>query len=153
MPRTNEPELTLRITVTDPPRGVRFRLQHGARELTPPTTTTKDAIIFEFPVRVGERPDGQPNFLGPYTQGPPAGRFVYINSGTYAGQTETCWARRAKVPLGGITRQLIHRALSESAPVEIEIGGTGRDGGPSCGTIRFPHSAWRVAPARKRGAR
>ena len=147
----NEQELRLRITVTDPPRGVLFRLQRGAKELTPPAKATKDAITFEFPVRVGQRPDGQPNFLGPYTQGPPAGRFVYINSGTYAGQTETCWARRAKVPLAGVTREMIDRALSDSVPVEIEIAGTGRDGGPSCGTIKFPQTAWRVAPAQRGG--
>ena len=153
MHRTNEPELTLRITVTNPPRGVLFRLQRGAKELTPPAKALQEALTFEFPVRVGRRPDGMPNFLGPYTQGPPAGRFVYINSGTYAGQTGTAWARRAKVPLAGITRDLIDRALSESAVVEIEIPGTGRDGGPSCGTIRLPQSAWRIEPARKPATR
>ena len=145
MARTNERELTVRISVTDPTPGVLFRLQRGVKDLTPPTKTTKNAITFEFPVRVGERPDGQPNFLGPYTQGPPTGRFVYINSGTYAGQTGTQWARRAKVPLGGISQKLIDRAVRDSVPLEIEIAGTGGDGGPSCGTIRFPESAWRVA--------
>ena len=56
-------------------------------------------MTFELEVRVGTRSDGQPNFLGPFAQGPPADRFVYINSGTLAGQAESEWTRRAKVPL------------------------------------------------------
>lgn len=42
---------------------------------------------------------GLPNSLGPFAQGPPAARFVYVDVGTYAGQKNTPWARRMKVPL------------------------------------------------------
>ncbi len=31
--------------------------------------------------------DGRPRLLGPYVQGPPAGRFVYLCVGQYAGQS------------------------------------------------------------------
>ena len=144
MARTTEADLTLRIVVTNPPRDVRFQVQRGAKELEPPVNATASALVFEIPVRVGKRPDGKPNFLGPFTQGPPAARFIYVNSGTLAAQSDSCWSRRAKIPLGAITWTLIDRAKRESAPVEIEVGGTGRDGGPSCGTIRFPESAWRL---------
>lgn len=141
----NDNEVTLRIVVMDPPCGVRFQLQRGAKALDPPTSTNSKAITFEFPVRIGKRPDGQPNVLGPNTQGPPAGRFVYVNSGTLAGQSDTCWSRRAKVPLTSITWALIERARRGGVAIEVEITGTGRDGGPSCGTVRLQPGAWRVS--------
>jgi hypothetical protein len=86
--------LRLRITVVSPPPGVRFQLQRGKLELEPAVPTSKTAMTFEFDVRVGKRPTGDPNFLGPFVQGPPAGRFVYVNSGTLAGQADSCWTRR-----------------------------------------------------------
>ncbi len=49
------------------------------------------------PARAGgsRRADGLPNFLGPFVQGPPVGLFVYVNSGTLAGQSDSCWTRRS----------------------------------------------------------
>ena len=89
-------ELRLRIIVVGLPVGVQFRLQRGAGDLELAGSSTKKAIVFAFAVRVGTRPDGTPNFLGPYAQGPPTARFVYVNSGTLAGQADSCWTRRAK---------------------------------------------------------
>ena len=43
--------------------------------------------------------DDLPNFAGPFVQGPAGERFVYINIGTYAGQLNTPWSRRLKIPL------------------------------------------------------
>ena len=102
-------------------------------------------MTFEFEVRVGTRARGEPNFLGPFVQGPPAGRFVYINSGTLAGQADSIWTRRAKVPLTGITRALIERARVAGSTLEAEIAGTGRDGGPACATVPLMSDGWRVA--------
>lgn len=100
-------------------------------------------MTFEFAVRVGKRSGGEPNFLGPFAQGPPAGRFVYINSGTLAGQSDSGWTRRAKVPLTAITWSLIERAQATGGVLETSIAGTGGDGGPACGTVPL-RSAWRV---------
>lgn len=132
--------LTLRITLLHPPPGVVFRLQSGRVDLVAPTRETADAISFDFDVRVA---DGEPvpRFLGPFTQGPPATRFVYVNSGQAAGQSGTSWNRRAKIPLGSITWDLIEQA--KGAVLEVQIEGTGRDGGPVCATVRLPHP-WRV---------
>ena len=153
MARTADTELLLRINVLEPLPGVWFRLQRGPGELEPAAQTSAKAMTFEFPVRVGTRPDGTPNFLGPFVQGPPAGRFVYINSGTMAGQPHTHWSRRAKVPLTGITWALIDRARQAGAALETDFAGTGGDGGPTCGTIslrdrRWP--GWRVAKPSER---
>jgi hypothetical protein len=122
---------------------VKFGLQRGRRDLDPPTSSSREAIAFEFAVRVGRRPDGTPNFLGPYAQGPPTARFVYVNSGTLAGQADSCWTRRAKIPLGGMTWQMIQDARRTEGVVEAEIDGTGRDGGPACATVPL-RTPWRV---------
>jgi hypothetical protein len=134
--------LPLRITIVDPPEGVRLQMQRDRSELVPPARETKSMLRFDFEVRVGKRPNGDPNFLGPFAQGPPDARFVYVNSGTIAGQPESCWSRRAKIPLGGITWKQIDEARSAAVPIETTIPGTGRDGGPTCATVK--QVVWRV---------
>ncbi len=68
-----ERELSLRIIVLRPPRGVHFALQRGRSELVEPVRADEEVLVFDFEVRVGERPDGAPNFLGPFAQGTPCG--------------------------------------------------------------------------------
>jgi hypothetical protein len=140
-------ELPLRITVLQPPPGVVFQLQRGRSDLTAPTDAVPNALTFDFTVRLADAPRGQPpRFLGEYTQGPPASRFVYVNSGTAAGQAGSPWTRRAKVPLTTITWELTDQVLATPAAVlEARIAGTGRDGGPSCATVPLVDGAWRVA--------
>jgi hypothetical protein len=138
-------ELPLRITVVHPPSGVSFRLQQGKSDLVEPTHVSDDHLSFDFTVRVGGDPTGAPNFLGPFTQGPPAKRFVYVNSGTLAGQAASRWTRRAKVHLEGISWELIERALSSPGTVlEARITGTARDGGPACATVPLLDGGWRI---------
>lgn len=139
-------ELPLRITVVRPPSGVTFCLQRGKGELAPPTQASEEQISFDFTVRIGgNRPDGMPNLLGAFAQGPPASRFVYVNSGTLAGQADSCWTRRAKVPLTSISWELIEQALSTpDAVLEARIAGTGRDGGPACATVPILDGGWKV---------
>lgn len=141
-----ERELPLRITVLRPPPDVVFRLQRGRTDLVAPTRATEDEITFDLSVRVGARsPGGEPNFLGPFAQGRPADRFVYVNSGTYAGQADSCWSRRAKVPLSGITRELIDDALATpDGCLEARIEGTAKDGGPVCASVRPLDGGWKV---------
>jgi len=137
-------EVHLRIRVAAPPSNVRFQVQRGRDGLFPSVRRSSASIEFEFPVRVGTQKDGSPNFLGPFAQGPPRARFVYINSGTLAGDVQSCWTRRAKVPLIGIGWALIKKARSSGAVVETEIAGVAGDGGPACGTVPLRH-AWRTA--------
>jgi len=145
-----EREIPLRITLVHPPRDVVFCLQRGKQEIVSPVRASGDDLSFELSVRVREgRADGLPNFLGPFTQGPPAGRFVYVNSGTSAGEVGSCWTRRAKVPLSGITWPLIEEALAApDAVLEARIAGMSRDGGPACATVPLLEDGWRIAKAR-----
>ena len=128
-------EIVLRVRVVEPPAGILFCLQGRAGEFLQQVRSKGRDLVFEARARVAETPKGSPpRLLGPSIQGPPAGRFLYICSGTYAGETHTPWGRRAKIPLVGITSDLVTRAEKKGA-LQAEFAGTGRDGGPACATV------------------
>jgi hypothetical protein len=138
-------EFPLRIVLDTPPVGVMFALQRGKAELVSQTIATGDDLQFEFVVRAGGREEEWPNFLGPFVQGPRGGRFIYVNSGTSAGQANSCWTRRAKIALKGIGWDLIDRALAAPGRVlEARIAGRGRDGGPACATVPLLGERWKI---------
>src|SRR5262249_24381514 len=102
------PELPLRVRVLAPLQDVACCVQRGKDDLVPPVRATEAELVFELKVRVGTpRSDGTPNLLGPFAQGPPAERFLYLCWGTLAGQSDCCWTRRAKVPLMAITASMM----------------------------------------------
>jgi hypothetical protein len=141
-----ERELKLQIVLEQPPAGVDFGLQEGSRNNYQTVQTQRSRtsdLKFEFSVRVREGNDGTPNFLGPFVQGPPGQRFVYIDIGTYAGQKNTEWSRRLKIPLRDISWKMIEQAQSSSSLIQTRVPGTGRDGGPTCGTVK-PFAGWTV---------
>ena len=142
-----ETELPIRITVLDVPSGVSFAIQRGKHELLPPLRSKDGSLIFDLSVRVAERKGGgSPNVLGPYAQGKPDDRFIYLNSGTLAGQPASCFTRRAKIKTGGITWKLVKQALAAGATVEAQIEGRARDGGPCCATVPL-RRGWKVSRA------
>ena len=135
-PRAQQPELRLRITLLDPPAGVAFAMQRGRSDLAAAVQTRADALVFEFPVSVADPGSDPPRLVGEFTQGPAAGRFVYINVGTSAGQRGSPWTRRIKVPLYSMTKALVRAAIATPGTVlETSIRGTGRDGSPACATV------------------
>jgi hypothetical protein len=141
---TETPEIPLRIIVLKPPPGVRFAVQRGRDELVPPVEASPERLVFDLTVRVSGARSGPPRLTGPFAQGPPAARFVYVSSGTLAGQPESCWTRRAKVPLTAIDWDLIERLKrSPGSVLAAEIGGVARDGGPVCASVPLA-SGWRV---------
>lgn len=149
-----ESELALRIVLEKPPVDVDFGLQKGrgsSYETIQKQRSKGKDLSFEFTVRVKvDDKDASPNFLGALVQGPTGGRFIYIDIGTYAGQTETCWSRRLKVPLRGITPETIDRASGDTESLlETRVQGTGKDGGPTCGTVKsFP--GWSLVRSKHR---
>lgn len=123
--------MTLRIVLERPPKGVVFGLQKGrgsAYETVQKQRSEGDDLAFEF--------TAEPKFV----QGPPGQRFVYIDIGTAAGQADSCWSRRLKVPLSGITPEMI----DSPAVLEARVPGTGKDGGPSCGSVKLV-DGWTVS--------
>ncbi len=140
-----ENELTLRIILENPPAGVDFGVQKGKgnnyETIQRQRSHGKD-LSFEFTVRVRTGAHA-PNFLGPCVHGPTGERFIYIDIGKCAGQTGTAWSRRLKIPLSGIPSDLIESVLADiQSLLETRVAGTGKDGGPTCGTVK-PFAGWR----------
>lgn len=136
----------LRIFIEDPPTGVEWALQVGRDELAAPGKKTSRQICFTTEIRVA--PGGgsrTPRLLGPAVQGPPAGRFIYLNSGIRAGQAGSPWDRRAKLPLKGITRSMIREVEARpGAALVARIAGKAKDGGPACASVPLLGAGWQV---------
>ena len=127
-------ELTLHIVLRKPTAGVDFGLQKGRGskyEVVQKQRSAGKDLEFEFSVRVKTDKDGAPDFSGPFVQGPRGDRYFYIDIGTYAGQANTCWSRRLKVPLSCITSDLI----DSNSTLTADIPGVGKNGEPNCAYV------------------
>jgi len=145
MLRDMEQELNFRIILESPPPGVDYGLQKGGGsnyEVVQKQRSKTGDLHFEFSARVKEGKDGEPVLLGPFVHGPPNERFAYLDIGTYAGQTDTHWSRRLKIPFRGITWDVVKKA-SRGGLLETRVPGTGKDGSPSCATVK-PFAGWKV---------
>ena len=142
-----ESEITLQIILVKPTPGVMFGLQKGSGsnyETVQKQIPVSDSLSFKFTITVkGDRSkDEYPRFSGSFVQGPAGSKFVYIGIGTYAGQPDSIWSRRLKIPLTGITWKDID-SLSELSILQASIPGTGKDGGPNCATVK-PFEGWHL---------
>ena len=139
-------DLPLRIVIDDPLPGVAIALQRGAAagaELVAPAAGSDS--VFDLTVTAdGDLPDGRPRLLGPFVQGPPLARFVYLCVGEAAGQAGSPWRGRVKVPLGDISRDLVE-TLPPGGRLEGRIPGRGRGGGPALASVPILPPGWRPA--------
>jgi hypothetical protein len=129
-------EITLRIVLERPPKGVDFGLQKGrgsGYETTQKQRSDGKDLTFEFtPLIKDSVSDAVAALSGPFVQGPPGERFVYIDIGTFAGQVDSCWSRRLKIPLAGIRMKMVQAGNV----LEVRVPGTGRDRSPSCAAVK-----------------
>jgi hypothetical protein len=140
-------DLTFRVVLETPPVGVDYGVQIGRGaeyETTQKQRSKGTDLRFEFAVGIRASKPAAPDFRGPVVQGPPGQRFVYIDIGTYAGQTGAPWSRRLKIPLIGITWDVIDRVSATQMVLETRVPGTARDGGPTCATVK-PFGGWKLA--------
>ena len=148
MARPSKLSIPTRIEVLAPPVGVMFALQRGKRELGAAATSVGRDIRFDFTLLAHLAADGSPRFSGEFAQGPAGGQFVYVNSGTLAGQAESCWTRRAKVGLQMLSWATVKRLGAEPDSVlRARIAGVGRDGGPACATVPLLDEGWVIVRA------
>jgi hypothetical protein len=143
-------ELTLRIIIEQPPAGVDYGLQKGSGSIYETVQTQRSQgkdLVFEFQPSIREGvSDSMAALGGPFVQGPRRQRFVYVDIGACAGQTDSCWSRRLKIPLDGIPPKFI----AAGGVLEGRVAGTGRDGGPSCATVK-DFDGWKPAAPSKPG--
>jgi hypothetical protein len=140
-------QLKFRVVVEEPLAGVSYAVQRGPSDLPAPSRFTKSELVFEFPLTLADIDAEPPRLTGEFAQGPAKQRFVYVNSGSMAGQKDTCWTRRAKVPLYGIKRSMLEDLVMRKGDhwaLEARIHGLAKDGGPACATVPFL-SEWSIS--------
>jgi len=132
----------------NPPAGVDYGIQEGSGSSFTIISKQRSAgktLVFDFEIRIGESKEDMVRFLGPVAQGPTDGKFVYICIGTFAGQKDSVWERRLKIPLIGITKQMIDYITSgTNRTLETTVPGVARDNGPNCGTVK-PFEGWKIS--------
>ena len=142
-------EVPLHIILQSPPSGVHFGLQKGGGSKYETVQLQRSGtgdLHFDLTVTIrgDQRKDQTPRFGGPFAQGSYPGNFIYIDIGTYAGK-EDIWSRRLKIPLSGITWEIVDRVISNPKLVlETHVAGTAKDGSPTCATVK-PFAGWSVA--------
>jgi hypothetical protein len=140
-------EFPLRIILERPTTGVDFGIQKGTGnqyETILLQKSSRSDLRFEFKILLKETKTSLYNFAGPIVQGPPNERFIYIDIGTAAGQKNSEWTRRLKIPLRDISTEIIEQILNDpSLVLETIVPGTGKDGGPNCATVK-PFSGWKL---------
>src|SRR3954465_1609116 len=139
--------LRFRIILTAPTAGVDFALQSGGGndyETEQLQRSKGKDLRFEFELSLKDAKSSPPDFGGAFAQGPRGGRFVYLDIGCYAGQKDTQWARRLKVPLYTILKKDVQSAMKKKQAVfEAVVPGVGKDGGPNCATVR-DFTGWKL---------
>lgn len=138
-------ELPLRIVVMNPVPELTLMLQRGQAgraTLLPPARHSSASVDFEFEVTVdGRLPDGRPRLLGPLVQGPSAARFVYLAVGQRAGQFDSAWDGRVKVPLSGLHWHAIEGLLPKGRLVAW-ISGQSPKGAPALASVKLLGHGW-----------
>ena len=130
--------LNLRIILSAPNPGVDFAVQYGKGnnyDIRLKQRSGETDLCFEFPVEV-KVTDGIVDFAGANVHGPRNGRFIYIDIGRSAGQFDSPWQRRLKVPLEDISAVTVDELLNNPSHVlEIIVPGKAKDGGPKIGSV------------------
>jgi hypothetical protein len=141
-----EQPINLRIILESPTTGVDFGLQKGKGSGYQAVQVQRSSgrnLSFEFSLEAKQDPVRGPVFTGPFAQGNPQDRFVYLDIGTYAGQKDSAFGRRLKIPLA-VSRELIEAINSgEGAFLQATVTGTDKSGAPACGTAK-PFDGWKL---------
>jgi hypothetical protein len=139
--------LGIRIIIVQPLPGVLYGLQKGggSKYETIQGQLAKAADL-AFTCTISLKGDGEkydlPDFGGQFVHGPKGARFLYIDIGKNAGQANTTWSRRLKIPLSGITWDTVRQMADHPDLVlSTKVAGIGKDGGPNCATVK-PFEGW-----------
>jgi hypothetical protein len=101
---------------------------------------------FECQLSGARDPDGiVPDVNGPYIQGPPGGRFIYLNWVTIDDAGTATLFRRAKLWLDGVPPEVLAEAARTGLLVG-RLGLTDPKGNPTCSAGRPPAIEWSAGP-------
>src|SRR5271165_3116877 len=122
--------LTLWIVLQKPPLNVDFGLQKGSGNKYETVQTKRSEssdLLFKLTAEIkgNKQKDSMPGFGGPFVQGASPDKFIYIDVGSYAGQTSFPGGR-LKIPLTGITWEIVDKLKADSKLIlETRVPGTG----------------------------
>jgi hypothetical protein len=140
-----KPGLPVRIILEAPPAGVDYGIQKGngnKYETIEKQRSEGRDLQFNFSIMIKNTDTASPDFSGPFVQGRPGERFIYIDIGKAAGQFDTPWSRRLKIPLKNILMEKPGILSGNKATVMVtSVPGTAKDGGPNCATVK-PFAGW-----------
>jgi Family of unknown function (DUF5990) len=127
--------------------GIHVGLQRRARpaELLGLTPGDAPAATWTIDAVVTAKPDGGADLKGPYIQGPPGGRFIYLNWGTVDDSGEFAMFRRAKLWLEAVPPEVL-AAGADLGVLVGRVGLTDPRGNPVCASVRPPLIEWSAAP-------
>ncbi|MBT2540700.1 monooxygenase [Streptomyces sp. ISL-44] len=87
-----------------------------------------------------------PDVKGPYVQGRPGGRFVYLSWGTVDEEGAFTMFRRAKLMLDAVPGQVL-KAAADGGLLVGRLGLTDACGEPVCARVVPPRITWVAEPA------
>ncbi len=88
--------------------------------------------------------DGTPDVRGPYVQGPPGDRFVYLSWGAVGPGGGFEMFRRAKLMLAAVPVDVLAEGV-RSGRLHGRLGLTDAKGGPLCARVEPPVITWAAA--------
>lgn len=95
-----------------------------------------EQVILRFPVQVALDPgEGTLRFSGKAVHGPSGEKFLYLCWGEWV-DGEWQGNRRAKLPLGPVTRQMVEAALRSGQPLRARIHMTDARGQPVAASLK-----------------
>lgn len=103
----------------------------------PEASWTLDAVVTSVPGTAAD-------VKGPYIQGPPGGRFIYLSWGTVDRPGEFALFRRAKLWLEAVPPGVL-RDAAERGVLVGRLGLTDVKGHPLCASVRPPLIEWSAA--------
>jgi hypothetical protein len=118
--------------------GVQRRNKPG--ELLHLTPGDAGSATWTMDCTVGPSPSGV-DLKGPYIQGPPGGRFIYLSWGTVDEPGRFDMFRRAKLWLTAVPERVLSRAVNGGVLVG-RLGLTDPKGHPLCASVRPPVIEW-----------
>jgi len=129
--------------------GIHVGVQRRAKpaELLDVTAGDAPAATWSLDATVTAGPDGAFDVKGPYIQGPPGGRFIYLNWGTVDDSGEFSMFRRAKLWLEAVPPEVLASAAERGLLIG-RLGLTDAKGNPLCASVRPPLIDWSAATLR-----
>jgi hypothetical protein len=143
-------DIQLHITMQRPPAGIDFAIQKGSGsryETIQTQRSTGEDMRFNFSIALKSdtQKTSPPRFAGPFVQGKPLEQFIYIDMGLYAGQTDSEYNGRIKVPLKSIGWDTIAQLERDATAIlSTSFPGTGKDGGPIYATVK-DFKGWEIS--------